>query len=79
MPRFSVMLVNFFRPGILRTVMSSLPLRYSIGDDLDFEAGRLGEGALHRRAVVADAGDGDLEVVAAVRIVSNDGGMAPAP
>ena len=30
-PRLSVMLVNFFRPGILRTVMSSLPLRYSIG------------------------------------------------
>jgi len=31
-PRLSVMLENFFRPGILRTVMSSAPLRYSIGE-----------------------------------------------
>src|SRR5690606_39192897 len=29
-PRFNEMLVNFFRPGSLRTVMSSSPLRYSM-------------------------------------------------
>ena len=29
-PRFSVMFVNFLSPGIFLTVMSSLPLRYSM-------------------------------------------------
>jgi hypothetical protein len=31
MPRLSTMFGNFFSPGILRGVKSSLPFRYSIG------------------------------------------------
>ena len=48
MPHLSVMLVNFFSPGILRTVMSSLPLRYSMGGISTPRPADLHEGALRR-------------------------------
>src|SRR5262249_49432687 len=45
--------------------------------DLGLESGRLGEGALHRAPVVADAVDGDDEIEPAIRVIPNYEGHLP--